>query len=292
MLQIHESHSILLNRKGWVSFSQKATYSLAFLAFIAVSFATCKQPNSESGGGKRAVIKLDSVLPQSSESRREIPILCYHNFSERTNTNITLSRGRFEEQVRALSDSGYHTILPDALYDYLTKGKVLPPKTILITFDDSREAQYTIAEPILRKYGFTASFYIMTVCLDKPNYLSSANLKDLSARGYCIAAHTFDHPMVNHIKSNEWKKELLQPKLVLEQIIGGPVNYFGYPYGAWTNEAIQKLKQYGYKAAFQLSDKKSDQEPLFTIRRLMVHGNWTIDQFQKHLRQSFPAPGV
>jgi peptidoglycan/xylan/chitin deacetylase (PgdA/CDA1 family) len=158
----------------------------------------------------------------------------------------------------------------------------------MLSFDDTRKAQYTIAEPVFRKYGFKAAFFIMTVCLDKRDYLSSANLKEFSLKGYCIAAHTYDHPMVSHIENKQWNKELLQPKLLLEKILGRPVDYFAYPYGSWTSEAIRKLKQYGYKAGFQLAGKPSDLEPLFTIRRLMVEGNWTAKGLHKQIVQTFP----
>ena len=63
--------------------------------------------------------------------------------------------------MKLLADSGYHTILPDQLYDYLTKGTALPPKPIMLTFDDTDGDQYNIARPELLKYGFKGVYFII-----------------------------------------------------------------------------------------------------------------------------------
>jgi peptidoglycan/xylan/chitin deacetylase (PgdA/CDA1 family) len=64
--------------------------------------------------------------------------------------------------------------------------------------------------------------------------------------------------------------QVKKPKHWLEEITGKPVNYFAYPYGTWNDATIQQLKDHGYKAAFQLLLKQKAQEPLYTIRRMLV----------------------
>jgi peptidoglycan/xylan/chitin deacetylase (PgdA/CDA1 family) len=219
--------------------------------------------------------------------KEEVPILCYHNLTEHTNTFLTLSKDRFEAHMRLLHDSGYHSILPDELLQYLTTGKQLPSKPVLISFDDTRLAQYTIALPILEKYHFNAMFFIMTVCVDKPGYMSSAMLNDLLTKGNVIGSQTYDHPMINDIKENQWRAELEKPKLFLEKIIHEKVDYFGYPYGSWTKRCINELVKDEYKAAFQLSNKQSEHYPLYTIRRLMVQGNWSAATLHEKMIKTF-----
>ena len=256
---------------------------------LALTLFTCEKKHA--AAGKNFVGETNAVNPKQTQPKGnelEIPVLCYHNFTETKNTDITVSKIRFEQQVKSLADSGYHSILPDDLYAWLTTGKTLPSKPIMFSFDDSRKAQYTIAQPILRKYGFTAVFLIMTVCVNKPDYLSSDEIKELMREGNSIQAHTYDHPPISQVKGTAWAKQLEEPKLFLEKITGRPVEYFAYPYGGWTKDAISELKHYGYKAAFQLSERESGYDPLFTIRRLMVEGIWTANALHRQIAKAFP----
>lgn len=218
---------------------------------------------------------------------QEVPVLCYHNFTESTNTLTTLSRERFEVHIRSLVDSGYTSILPDQLYGYLTSEASLPSKPIMISFDDTRLAQYTIAAPILEKYGFKGVFFIMTVCVNKLNYMSSMMIAELSKRGHGIGVHTYDHPLVSDIKKDRWNQELKEPKTFLEKVIHNDVHYFAYPYGFWTDSCIGQLKKAGYKAAFQLDGKQDLKNRLYTIRRLMVAGNWSPQTLHVKIAKMF-----
>src|SRR5215216_5564752 len=77
--------------------------------------------------------------------RRQVPVLCYHRIDDsRKPDDYNVTVAEFKEQMKALADSGYHTILPDQLYAYLTKGTALPSRPFLITFDDTRKEQFTI----------------------------------------------------------------------------------------------------------------------------------------------------
>jgi len=193
----------------------------------------------------------------------------------------------FNAQMKMLSDSGYHTILPGQLYDYLTRGSALPSKPIMLSFDDSHEEHFSIAAREMKKYGFKGVFFIMTIAIDKPNYLSSEEIKSLSDEGHTIACHTYDHPLLTKLRDNEWTKEIDEPRRQLEKIIGKPVYYFAYPYGGWNERAIAELKKSGIKAAFQLSEQQSQTDPLFTIRRIMVVDTWPLAKFQKEIHSSF-----
>jgi peptidoglycan/xylan/chitin deacetylase (PgdA/CDA1 family) len=87
----------------------------------------------------------------------------------------------FAAQMKALSEAGYHTILPAQLYDYLLHDAPLPSKPIMITFDDTRE-QYTIVAE-MKKHGFKGVFFVMTVSINRPNYLTKEQIAALSDTG-------------------------------------------------------------------------------------------------------------
>ena len=82
-------------------------------------------------------------------AKKEIPVLCYHRIESGKTGAYTVSPTTFENHMKVLSDSGYQTILPEALYQYLVFNKSIPEKSVLITFDDSRVEHATLAAPIM-----------------------------------------------------------------------------------------------------------------------------------------------
>ena len=226
-------------------------------------------------------------------ARKEVPILCYHNIKdfsasagEMTKT-YTVKPAAFAEQMKALSDAGYHSILPHELYDYLVYNKALPSKPVMITFDDTRGEQYSIGATEMKKYNFKGVFFIMTVAINRPNYLSESEIKTLSDDGNCIAAHTWDHHMVTKYAGEDWNTQLDKPKKRLETIIGKPIDYFAYPFGLWNTAAIPELKKSNYKMAFILATKRDSINPLYTVRRMIVSGNWSTDKMMKAMEATF-----
>jgi hypothetical protein len=103
-------------------------------------------------------------VPPVILGRKEVPILCYHQIRDWKPTDSKVSKdyimppADLKAELKMLADSGYHTILPDQLYAYLTKGAALPSKPIMLTFDDTDEDQYTVAWPEMKKYGFQGCF--------------------------------------------------------------------------------------------------------------------------------------
>ncbi|WP_395626574.1 polysaccharide deacetylase family protein, partial [Daejeonella sp.] len=152
--------------------------------------------NQEDSGSKKAASAAEIL------ARPQVPILCYHQIRNWTATDGKMGKdyivpiAEFKSQMKMLADSGYHTILPDQLYDYLVYGKKLPKKPIMLTFDDTKLDQYTAAIPEMNKYGFKGVFFIMTVSIGKANYMSKAQIKELSDAGHVIGSHTYDHQNV------------------------------------------------------------------------------------------------
>lgn len=127
----------------------------------------------------------------------QVPVLCYHNVTKNEDKKgaLWISEKQLNAQFKALHDSGYHTILPEQLYQYLTKQAPLPSKPIILTFDDTHEEHFSIVANVLNKYGYKGVFFIMTICIGKKRYLTSQQIKALSDNGHVIACHTYDHPL-------------------------------------------------------------------------------------------------
>jgi peptidoglycan/xylan/chitin deacetylase (PgdA/CDA1 family) len=226
-------------------------------------------------------------------SKKEVPILCYHNIkdfdaSAGPMTKVyTVKPTDFAAQMKALSEAGYHTILPAQLYDYLLHDGPLPSKPIMITFDDTRGEQYTIGAAEMEKHGFKGVFFVMTVSINRPNYLTKEQIAALSDTGNVIAAHTWDHHRVTKYTGDDWNTQLIKPKAKLEEIIGRPVTYFAYPFGLWNKEVIPEVKKSGYQMAYILSAKRDSIDPLYTIRRMIVSGTWTTEGMMNATESTF-----
>ena len=226
-------------------------------------------------------------------ARKQVPILCYHQIRDWRATDSKSARDyivpeqQFREQMKALADSGYQTVLPDQLYDYLVYGTPLPEKPVMLTFDDNDLDQYTVAFPEMKKYGFKGVFFIMTVTMGKPRYMSKAQIRELSDAGHVIGSHTYDHKNVKKYEEADWAVQIEKPNKQLEEITGKKIDHFAYPFGLWKPEVIPGLKQRGFKTAYQLADKRDPQDPLHTIRRIIVPGQWSTATMFRAMRNSF-----
>lgn len=237
---------------------------------------------------RNPVSSLSNILQKS-----EIPVLCYHRIRNslvsdgRNMKTYSVSPSLFAEQMKTLHDNGFHTISPEQLYEYLVHEGNLPSKPILITFDDTREEQFTIGSAEMKKYGFKGVFFIMTVSINRPGYMTKAQIKNLSDNGHAIGAHSWDHHPVTKYTGDDWSIQISKPKKRVEDIIGKTVNYFAYPDGIWNKEAITELEKSNYKLAFSLATKRDSTKPLFTIRRMIVSGNWSTSTMLKNIETTF-----
>jgi peptidoglycan/xylan/chitin deacetylase (PgdA/CDA1 family) len=254
--------------------------------------AETSAPAQETQVVHTAAPKLDSSAV-SILNKKQVPILCYHQIRPYKPNDSPTAKAyivppdMFKDQMKALHDSGYQTILPDQLRNYLLSGESLPDKAVLISFDDGCDEQYDITKEILDPYKMKAAYFIMTVAINRPNYMKAEQIKALSEEGHSIGLHTWDHNNVKKYQGEDWLKQIEKPKATLEKITGKPVEHFAYPFGLWNPEAIPHLKQKGLKTAFILSTTRDEQDPLFTIRRIIVPGTWSGTQLLTRMKSSF-----
>ena len=236
----------------------------------------------------RAAAGVDAIL-----AKKQVPVLCYHHIREprpgknESATTYSVAPAQFAQQMKALKDSGYETILPEQLFDYLVYGGSLPAKPVMLTFDDTDEEQFTIGAAEMKKYGFKGVFFIMTISIGRPRYMSKEQIKQLADDGNAVESHTWDHHRVTGYEGDDWNSQLVQPMKKVESITGKPAQYFAYPFGLWNQEAIPELKKAGYKMAFILSEKRDSTEPLYTIRRMIVPGQWSATGMIKAMQKTF-----
>jgi len=281
-----------------------AFFSLLFL----ISCLGCQSNTNSGSSQKDSTLKSTKPIEQGYPSKnisqkiasaaeilakKQVPILCYHQIRDWKATDSKKAKDyivpvdAFKQQMKMLADSGYHTILPDELYDYLTKGTPLPSKPVMLSFDDTDLEQYSIAYPEMQKYHFKGVFFIMTVSLNRPHYMSSQQVKELSDAGNVIGSHTWDHHNVKQYQGKDWEIQIDKPTKLLESITGKPIRYFAYPFGLWNKQAIPELKKRNFVAAFQLITQRDNDDPLYTIRRMIVPGYWSLTTLQHSMNKNF-----
>jgi len=292
----------------------KTKIILPFLMILSVYLGSCQQNSAPKASETTDSISAEQSNNVSAESaddemqskakgkiasaaeilaRPQVPILCYHQVRNWTASDGKMGKdyivpiAEFKSQMKMLADSGYQTILPDQLFNYLAYGTKLPKKPIMLTFDDTKLDQYTAAVPEMKKYGFKAVFFIMTVSLGKPNYMSKAQVKELSDAGHVIGSHTYDHQNVKKYQGDDWVTQIEKPTKTLKEITGKDVKYFAYPFGLWNKEAIPELKKRGFTSAFILAEKRDENDPLFTIRRIIASGYWNTKTLHNSIVKSF-----
>ncbi len=245
------------------------------------------KPSAQSSAGKKAASNAEIM------ARRQVPVVCWHQIRDwrasdsKNAKDYIVQIAAFKEHIKMLADSGYHTILPDQLYNYLALGMPLPAKPIMLTFDDTDLDQFTVAAPELKKYGFKGVYFIMTVSIGRPHYMSREQIKQLADAGNAIESHTWDHHNFKKFSGKDWDIQIDKPTKKLEEITGKKIEYFAYPFGLWNEQGLPELHKRGFKAAFQLAEKRDANDPLMTIRRILDSGYWSTKTLSNNIRSSF-----
>ena len=240
-------------------------------------------PGATAPGASRPAPPRAPADAASIARRATVPVLCWHQLRDWTAGDSAYDRqalicppAAFRAQLDALAAAGYTTITADQYFEHLTAAAPLPPRPVLLSFDDSQGSQISVGLPELVRRRMTGTFFVLTVVLDKPRWMSRADLRRLARAGMTVAAHTWDHQRADRYAGRDWQVQLVEPRAELQRIAGRPVRHFAYPYGAWSPADFPHLAAAGYLTGYQLAGEPMDRtHPLFTLRRILVDSRWT-----------------
>ncbi|MBC8015896.1 MAG: polysaccharide deacetylase family protein [Sporomusaceae bacterium] len=202
---------------------------------------------------------------------KDVPVLNYHKV-DTLNHALSVSPEEFEEQMEYLYKNGYTTITPDQLMSYLKSGKQLPDKPILITFDDGYLDNYTNAYPIMKKYGFTATIFIITgLVSNDPRFVTWDQVREMQKNGIVFGSHTVNHESLTSLTKEQVMSELSQSREEMAAQLGKPPRYFAYPTGTYNLKIEDMVRAAGYKAAFtiQYGQVGADSD-LYALERIPI----------------------
>lgn len=195
-----------------------------------------------------------------SEKNLEIPIFLYHHIvkeeSEIQYDYMQTTEKTFEEQIKGLENLGYHFISYQDLIDYNNGQKELYKKSCVLTFDDGCKDIYTNAYPILQKYNIPFTMFVVTNAVGADGCASWEELKEMQDSGLAlIASHSTNHTEFNKLSVEETLENVNNSYKSLEENLGEQkIKIFTYPYGLYSQEQLEPLKEEGY--VINLTDNK------------------------------------
>lgn len=184
-----------------------------------------------------------------------LPIFRYHHVCESlppvSYKNMAISVAHFEQQMSLLYQRGLRCL---SLLDVLTnwkQDKPQPERSFVLTFDDGYIDNFENASPILKKFGFTATIFVVVKKVEEGNkrYLSWQEIRELAQNQFTFGSHTLTHPRLCSLDNMTIRRELHDSKKIIQDRLGQPVVLLAYPYGE-SNELIQDIAcESGYQAA-------------------------------------------
>lgn len=228
----------------------------------------------------------ESIPLQSTEREQWLPILAYHRVVDvvpaADTYYVCISRKDFERQMRWFSRLGYTTIALEEAARLIERGERIPPRRFVITFDDGYEDTLTIAHPIMRVFGFTATIFAVSgkvgetsswddSILESVPLMTWDQLRECICLGHTIGSHTVSHPHLAEIPPDVAARELIDSRRILEEQLGAPVRSFCYPYGNLSEQVQQLVADAGYEAAVVNAGRWPHQR--YTLARIRCPSN-------------------
>lgn len=227
---------------------------------------------ADSTGSGETAAGVAGARPDSTwkRSRGPVPILMYHVIGEPAGEvaypDLYLSTGDFRAQVEWLRDNGYTAVTLSQVQDAWYDGATLPPKPIVLSFDDGYLGQYLDAMPILRKAGWAGLLNLKAEGSD----LSTNQVKKMIAAGWEIGSHTITHPDLRSLSGPALREEVAGSKRQLERDLGVKIENFCYPAGMYDDEARRAVEDAGYRGATTVNPGLGERDMPFELNRIRI----------------------
>ena len=161
-------------------------------------------------------------------------------------------RNKFDAEMKWLYNHKYRTLSLDEVYYNITHKIRFSARSVVITFDDGYGDNYYDASPIMKKYNFKGTVFVITGDIDniKNGYLSGQQLKELDRDGMDIEVHTVTHRYLSALPYTIQYHELHDSKKTLQYLLRKKCYYIAFPYGAYNSTTIAIAKKLGYRLCF------------------------------------------
>lgn len=237
------------------------------------------------------LILLSLYLHKRRVMKEGLCIVMYHQVEEREkggHENFLTYEDTFAGQLRLIKEKGYHPVSLSEVEDSYINRTKLPPRSVLLTFDDGYENNYSKAYPLLLKEKIPAVIFLSAGEIGvKEDMLTWEQVEDMRKSGLVeFSSHGFSHKRLRRCSDEEIRFELQESKRILEERLNGEVKSFCYPYGAFDKRVRKWVYETGYTLDFGTrkginSWARSNRRPL--LRAHAMRGE-SLKDFENQLR--------
>ncbi len=223
-----------------------------------------------------------------------VPELTYHKVAELPSGACVqcnyVRPQAFVRQLRFLRAAGYQSISFAQYLAYRRGEGQLPRRPIVISFDDGYKSNFEVALPILHRFGFTATVFLVAGMLGGTNrwdpddvqepLLNQDEVRLMEGAGTEFQSHTHTHQRLTTIPRAQALRELWESRLLLEDVVGAPVSVIAYPWGDHDDAVCQLASDAGYRAGVSMRRRTNfDRTPLFELCRIGIDDQTTLARF-------------
>ena len=223
--------------------------------------------------------------------RQRIPILAYHRVAPRTDGDSVWSvpAEEFAAHMKWLADWGYRTVSFDDLCKWQTSLCSLPPKPVILAFDDGYRGLSEYVAPVLRRYGFGMTVFLIAGKLGSEvvwedqhpmAIMSREEARDLAAMGYEFGVHGVAHYDWTRADREVVQQELRESARIVEDLTGRPARSVAYPFGLWNLSVRSLVEPSGFACACTVQPGGNDfNQDRFLLKRNLImpgFGRWRL----------------
>jgi peptidoglycan/xylan/chitin deacetylase (PgdA/CDA1 family) len=227
-----------------------------------------------------------------------LPILCYHNVALAPPAArfklLYVSPDKFERQLWTLRRLGLRGVSIGEGIERLRNGTVRG--CVALTFDDGYADTLTAAAPLMKRYGFGATCYVVSDALGTHNrwdaqylqetkpLMSHQQLDQWLAAGMEVGSHSRSRQRLHELPPDVARDEILESRIELRNMLGVPIEHFAYPFGNFTAATIELVRRAGYTSAVTVLPgvARASDDPL-QLPRILVNGERGLWNFLLHV---------
>ncbi len=219
-----------------------------------------------------------------------VPVLMYHRVQRLTTKeassplmrDLTVDPDDFDQQMRFLHDNGFAVLSIMQVLDAVRNHTMLPEKAVALTLDDGYKDNFEVAFPILRKYGFPATVFLVTSVIGDTNHVTWDDCKVMMSGAASLESHTVHHYDLTTLSQSALDYELQASKQIIETTLNSHVTSLAYPSGEFNDTVVAALPNCGYEAGWKKGGGPvMPNDNPYLLPRIRVHGRTTLVDFKR-----------
>jgi peptidoglycan/xylan/chitin deacetylase (PgdA/CDA1 family) len=238
-----------------------------------------------------------------SPPRPAVPVLLYHAVGDDVSGPLgpyTLPLRDFRDHMAWIADQGYTTLTVRRLSELRAAGDELPPRPLVITFDDGLADFARDALPVLRRFGHACTMYVTTAAtwssaprtLGGRRTMSAREVAAAAGEGVEMGAHGHEHHQLDLLPASRVRTELQVSKDRLEQIVGEEVASFAYPHGYHRAVTRRLVREAGFTSGAAVRNRVSHlEDDPWALARIMLTSGQRVDSLEGALAGGVPYAG-